>query len=175
LAKVASGQPCVTEKTPDNFRFLGLIEQLFPQARIVLCRRDPLDIGLSCYFHDFTGDHRYACDLADLGCYYRQQERLLQHWRATLRLPMMDACYEDLVKGQEPVTRRLLEFCRLPWDDRCLAFHENRRIVHTASAEQVVRPIYRSSIGRHCHYRQHLAPLIEALQGDADPKQPVEL
>lgn len=172
LAKIAAGRRCVTEKTPDNFRFLGLIEQLFPEARIIICRRDPRDLGLSCYFHDFTGNHPYACDLADLGYFVRQHERLLQHWRATLSLPMLDACYEDLVDHQEPVMRRLLEFCRLPWDDRCLAFHENRRIVHTASAEQVRRRIYGSSVGRYRNYEQHLAPLIEALKQEDDDAPP---
>jgi len=169
LAKVRAGRRCVTEKTPDSVRFLGLIEQLFPEARIVICRRDPLDICLSCYFHDFTGDHPYAYDLSDLGYYWRAHERLLAHWQAVLNIPMMPVRYEHLVTDQEPVMRRLLAFCQLPWHERCLAFHENRRIVHTASAEQVRQPIYRTSIGRHRHYERHLASLIEALnREDAD-------
>jgi hypothetical protein len=170
----ASGRPCVTEKSPDTFRYLGLIEKLFPDARIVLCRRDPRDVGLFCYFHGFTGHHPYAYDVADLGCYCGEYERLLRHWRATVGLPMMEVRYEDLVQRQEPVTRRLLEFCQLAWDDRCLASHENPRPVHTASAGQVRQRIYGSSIGRYRHYEAHLGPLIEALELHRDDAPPAE-
>ncbi|MDY7108268.1 MAG: sulfotransferase [Planctomycetota bacterium] len=167
LGKVAHGNVCVTEKTPDTFRYLGFVEQLFPNARVIFCLRDPRDVGLSCFFHDFTGDHPWAYDLADLGRYCREYERLVAHWRATLGLPMMDVRYEDLVENQAPVTRHLLEFCGLPWDARCLAFHENRRPVHTASAGQVRRRLYGSSIGRYRRYEAHLGPLLRALESPA--------
>jgi tetratricopeptide (TPR) repeat protein len=172
LEKVARGRPCVTEKTPDTFRYLGLIQQLLPAARLIFCLRDPRDVSLSCFFHEFTGDHPWAYDLSDLGHYCREYERLLAHWRATLDLPMMDVRYEDLVEDQALVTRRLLEFCGLPWEERCLAFHGNRRAVHTASASQVRRRLYGSSIGRYRHYEAHLGPLLEALASpitDAPP------
>jgi len=174
LQKLAGQRPRVTEKTLTNSLHLGLIELLFPSARIIMCQRDPLDTCLSCYFHDFTGDHPYAWDLGDLGFYYGEHDRLLEHWRRTIRLPMITVRYEELVADQVGVTRRLLDFCDLSWNDSCLAFHENRRLVSTASAEQVRRPIYRSSVGRHRNYEKNLGPLKAALAGRGpEPACPV--
>ena len=175
LARIAGDRPITTDKSPQNLHYLGMLELLFPHARVIVCHRDPLDTCLSCYFCDFAGAHPYAYDLEDLGFFYRMHDRLIDHWAEALRIPMMTIQYEQLVNEQEPVTRQLLSFCDLPWHEQCLAFHRNPRAVHTASAEQVRQPIYRTSIGRHRHYERHLASLIEALKGDAGPKQPVEL
>jgi hypothetical protein len=105
----------------------------------------------------------FAWDLADLGNYYRQYERLLAHWRAVLPLRLLEVRYEDLVRDQEAVSRRLVAFCGLDWDERCLSFHDNPRPVHTVSVLQVRRPISTSSVGRWRRYRKHLGPLCEAL------------
>ena len=171
LALLSREARYITDKMPQNFLALGLIALLFPNARVVHCRRDPMDTCLSCYFHDFTGYHPYVYRLANLGFYYRQYQRLMRHWQAVLPLPILEVVYEDLVADPEAGTRRLLTFCDLPWDDRCLRFYESRRIVHTSSYQQVRKPIYRSSLGRWRHYAAHLEPLRQALLGLEDQRR----
>jgi tetratricopeptide (TPR) repeat protein len=152
----------VTDKMPLNFLHLGLIAALFSRARVVHCVRDPLDVCLSCYFQDF-GSVTFSCDLKDLGSFYRDYVRLMAHWRKVLPLALMDVVYEDLVERPEPVTRQLVSFCGLPWDARCLTYHQNPRPVHTASQVQVRQPVYKSSVGRWRRYSKYLRPLFEAL------------
>jgi tetratricopeptide (TPR) repeat protein len=153
----------VTDKLPNNFQRLGLIALLFPKARIVHCVRDPLDTCLSCYFQYFEHGQPFAYDLEHLGLYYRDYERLMAHWRAVLPSPILDVPYEALIADQEGWSRKLVDFLGLPWDERCLAFHENERVVRTASFWQVRQPIYASSVGRWHHYGKHLGPLLKAL------------
>jgi hypothetical protein len=153
----------ITDKLPSSYLRLGLIALLFPRARIIHCHRDPLDTCLSCFFQNFGRNQPLCADLRKLGTVYRQYERLMAHWRRVLHIPTLEVRYEDLVKNQEPESRRLIDFCGLPWDDRCLAFHRTQRAVNTASFWQVRQPIYISSIGRWRHYERHLTPLKEAL------------
>ena len=164
LASLGHGAERVTDKLPGNFLHLGIIARLFPGARIVHCLRDPLDTCLSCYFHDFGGIHPYAYDLGDLGFAYRQYECLMDHWRSTLPLPILEVRYEDLIADQEGMSRALVAFVGLDWRDECLQFHRTPRLVHTASYDQVRRPLYTSSVGRARHYYPHLGRLVEALQ-----------
>jgi tetratricopeptide (TPR) repeat protein len=160
----------VSDKWPQNFLRLGFIATLFPQARLIWCRRDPIDTCLSCFFHLFRLN--FTSDLDFLGRYYRDLERLLAHWKSVLPLPILEVDYEELVAQQEAVSRRIIDFCGLEWDERCLKFHENRRPVRTASTLQVRRPIYTSSVGRWRRYAAHLEPLIAAL-GSGDPSNSV--
>jgi hypothetical protein len=118
----------------------------------------------SCYCQYFHALN-FTWDLEDLGDYYRQDERLMAHWRTTLPLRMRDVSYEELVNNQEAVSRRMTDFCGLDWDERCLAFYDNRRPVHTRSVLQVRRPMYASSVGRWKCYEKHLQPLRGALTG----------
>jgi hypothetical protein len=152
----------VIDKMPSNFLHLGLIATLFPKARIIHCQRDPRDTCLSCYFQFFTGLN-FAWDLIDLAAFYRQYERLMAHWTQVLPLRMLDVSYEQLVSNQQEVSQQLVAFCGVDWDERCLAFHDNPRRVHTASTLQVRRPIYSSSVGRWLRYEKHLQPLLGAL------------
>jgi tetratricopeptide (TPR) repeat protein len=152
----------VTDKMLQTYAHLGIIATLFPHARVICCRRDPRDVCLSCFFHFFKG-LSFTWDLADLGRYYRDYERLMAHWRAVLPLPILEVVYEDLVANQESVSRRLVDFCGLEWDDRCLQFHENPRPIKTPSVLQVRQPIYQSSVGRWQRYAAHLSPLFQAL------------
>ena len=154
----------VTDKMPHNFLHLGLIQMLFPKARVIHIRRDPLDTCLSCYFQEFSASHSYAYDLTQLGAYYRQYERLMAHWEQVLDLPMLHIRYEDLVDDQEGVSRRMVEFCGLEWDNRVLRFHETRRNVATPSFDQVRQPMYRKSVQRWKNYEVHLDPLMQALK-----------
>jgi hypothetical protein len=153
----------VVDKMPFNFLHLGVIATLLPKARVVHCRRDPIDTCLSCFFQNFAEPHPFALDLAHLGHYYREYERLMAHWAEVLPLPVFKLSYEELTADQEAVSRRLVEFCGLEWDERCLRFNETERHVRTASALQVRRPLYRTSVGRWKRYERHLAPLLEAL------------
>ena len=163
LRALSPGAERVTEKGIGNYLHVGLIAALFPKARIIHIRRDPLDTCLSCYFHNFTGRQDYTYDLVDIGVYYREYERLMAHWRKVLLRPMLEVQYEELVADQAAVSRRIIAHCGLDWDDRCLDFHRTERAVQTASAGQVRQPIYASSIGRWRPYERHLGPLKRAL------------
>ena len=167
-----------TDKLPGNFLHIGLIHLILPHAKIVHCVRDAVDTCLSCYKINFAGSGMgFAYDLEDLGLYYRLYERLMRHWKALLPGRILDMSYEALVAEPRSEIRKLLEFCELPWEDACLAFHETERAVQTASAGQVRRPLYQTSVGRWKHYERHLGTLVDALgertrpaAGAASPK-----
>ncbi len=159
----------ITDKMPSNYFFIGLIHLALPNARIVHVMRDPVDTCLSCFSKLFNGEQNHTYDLAELGRYYRHYAELMAHWRAVLPAGrMLEIRYEDVVADVEAAACALVAHCGLPWDARCLAFHEHRRPVRTASASQVRRPIYRSSRGRWRVYREHLHPLLVSL-GDLAP------
>lgn len=162
LQKRAGDAVVVTDKLPGNFLFLGLIALLFPDAKILHTRRDPLDTCLSCYFQYFVGAHPYSYDLRQLGRYYRQYDKLMAYWRQR-GIPFLDVQYEDLVADVEGVSRQMTTYCGLEWDDNCLDFHRSGRVVATASYHQVNRPIFTASVGRWRHYAEYLAPLRESL------------
>lgn len=153
----------ITDKMPYNYLHLGLIQMLFPKARIIHCIRDARDTCLSCYFQNFIGQHPYAYNLEHLGSYYRGYERLMAHWRRHISLPLFELRYEDLVAAPEDTIARLLDFCGLEWSDVCLRFHESRRTVRTASYQQIRRPLYSASVGRWRHYEKHLSGLLREL------------
>ncbi len=163
LASRAQDVARVTDKMPHNFVQLGLIDLLFPGARVIHCMRDPLDTCLSIYFHPFIAHHAYATDLTNLGLYYRQYLRLMDHWRTVLRIPLLEIRYEDLVENPVEKTRELVDFCELPWDERCLRYHESGRVANTFSYNQVRQPIYKKSVARWRRYEKHIGPLVAAL------------
>jgi len=159
----------VTDKMPGNFRYLGLIRDMLPNARVIHVSRDPVDTCLSCFMHLFAGVHAYSYDLSELGRYYRAYAGLMAHWRRVLPGDFLhEVRYEELVSDPGSQVARLLDHCGLEWDAACLDFHRSERAVRTVSATQVRRPMYRSSIGRWKPYREHLQPLFEAL-GDLAP------
>jgi tetratricopeptide (TPR) repeat protein len=160
LEQLGPGALRVTDKMPQNYFYAGFIAALFPHARIIHCRRDPLDTCVSCYTHNFAD---FSTSLETLSWYYREYERLMAHWRLVLPLPMHEVQYETLVAQPDAVIRDLIAFCRLPWDERCLTFHENRGPVHTVSRMQVRRPLYASSVGGWRKYAPFLDPLRTAL------------
>ena len=155
----------VTDKMPTNFLHLGLINILFPEARVIHCMRDPLDTCLSCYFQNFGPWDSYTQDLRSLGVFYREYLRLMAHWKAVLDIPILDVQYEELVADQEVISRKMIEFCGLEWDENCLRFFESKRTVATASHDQVRQPIYQRSVGRWKNYEAYLEPLKESLAG----------
>jgi Flp pilus assembly protein TadD len=159
----SSDATVITDKMPHNFLHIGLIALILPEARIIHCRRNPLDNCFSIYSNNFNERHAYAHDLADLGWYYRQYESLMDHWRSVLPHMILDVQYEELVDDLERQTRRILDFIGLPFDEACLDFQNNRRSVTTISRSQVRQPMYRTSIERWRPYEKHLGPLIAAL------------
>ncbi|WP_353162214.1 sulfotransferase [Salinisphaera shabanensis] len=163
LAARAPEAARVTDKMPFNMLWLGLIARLFPNARVVYCRREAMDNCLSCYFQLFNQGMRFAYDQGHVGQVYRQHERLMAHWAAHLPLPMLTVDYEALVADPEAQSRRLIGFTGLDWDDRCLDFHRQARDVRTASVWQVRQPVYRSSVERWRAYAPWLGPLEAAL------------
>jgi tetratricopeptide (TPR) repeat protein len=167
---LAPGAPRVTDKMPSNFRLAGLIALMLPGARIVHCRRDPLDTCLSCYATRFADGQPFTYDLRELGLYYRAYERLMAHWRAVLAPErFIEVSYEDVVADLEGQARRLVAFCGLPWDESCLTFHRSTRQVRTASVNQVRQPLHGASVGRWKAYGARLGPLLEALGGSSRP------
>jgi tetratricopeptide (TPR) repeat protein len=154
----------ITDKMPGNFPFAGMIHLALPNARIVHVRRDPIDTCVSCFSMLFANGHPYSYDLAELGRYYRAYEAVMAHWRRVLPDgAMLEVRYEDVVADLETQARRVVSYCGLEWDDACLAFHATQRNVLTASATQVRRPIYRTSVGRWRPYEHLLRPLIAEL------------
>jgi tetratricopeptide (TPR) repeat protein len=154
----------VVDKSTYNSDYLGPIHSVFPNARIIYVRRDPLDTCLSCYFHQFSTAQNFTMDLADLAHYYREHQRLIAHWRNVLPAgTLLEVRYADLVEDQEKWTRRIMDFIGLEWDERCLDFHTAERPVLTASFWQVRQKIYKISLGRWRNYEKFIGSL-RALQ-----------
>jgi tetratricopeptide (TPR) repeat protein len=164
VAPMAMGRRHVIDKMPSNFAHAGLIRLVLPDARIIHCRRDPVDTCLSCYTKLFAGEQAFAYDQAELGRFHRSYQALMAHWRAVLPAShFVEFDYEAVVDDLEREARRMLEFLGLKWDARVLRFHEAERPVRTASVSQVRQPIYRSSAGRWRKHAAHLQPLLAAL------------
>jgi hypothetical protein len=158
----------ISNKMPSSFFYVGLIHLAMPNARIIHTRRHPIDTCVSCFTKLFAGVQNFSYDLGELGRYYRRYDELMAHWRRVLPADaMLDVPYEDMVEDFEPWARRIVAYCGLEWDDACLSFHETKRPVRTASASQVRRPIFKSSIGRWLAYKDLLDPLIKELPADA--------
>lgn len=154
----------VTDKMPHNFQAVGFIAMMFPKARIIHTRRSPMDTCLSIWQQNFNDAHTYARNLSDLGHHYAQYLDLMEHWRQVLPGRLLEIDYENLVENQEEVSRKMIDFVGLPWDEACLRPHEVTRTVLTASVWQVRQPVYKRSAGRWKNYEKHLAPLRDALK-----------
>jgi tetratricopeptide (TPR) repeat protein len=154
----------LVDKQPLNYLYAGLIARALPAARIVAVARDPMDSCYAMYKSLFTNAYPFSYDLDDLGRYYAAWHRLLRHWQSTLGEQLLIVQYEDLVANQEVQSHRIIEHCRLPWEDACLAFHERRGAVTTASAAQVRRPLYSTSVGKWRRFERQLAPLAQLLR-----------
>lgn len=149
----------VTDKMPNNFNHLGLISILFPNARIIHCKRNPLDTCISIFFQNFSGHIPYSNDLTTIALYYNEYLKLMNHWKNILDMQILEIRYEDLVSSTEETARKMIDFCGLHWDEACLEFHKSRRIVSTASYDQVRQPIYNESVDRWKNYDQHLSEI----------------
>jgi tetratricopeptide (TPR) repeat protein len=165
MRRLAPDATRITDKMPQNFLLLGLLHAFFPAAKIVHCRRDPLDTCVSCFTVLFGEGQEFAYELSELGDYYGMYAALMKHWREVLPTgSLLTVDYEDVVTDIRKAAERLLKHCDLHWDEACVAFHENKRPVQTASVYQVRQPLYRSSVGRWRRFEKHLGPLCETLQ-----------
>jgi tetratricopeptide (TPR) repeat protein len=161
-----TGRPLFIDKMPNNFRHIGLIHLMLPNARIIDARREPLACCFGNLKQLFANGQEFAYSIEDIARYYRTYLELMRHWNAVLPGRILTVHHEDVVADLEGSVRRLLEFCGLPFEPACLQFHETARSVRTASSEQVRRPISREGLEQWRHYEPWLGPLKEAL-GDA--------
>jgi tetratricopeptide (TPR) repeat protein len=153
----------IIDKMPGNAMHLGFISRLAPGAKIILCTRDLRDVGLSIFTLRFFGHHPYAHDLASLGFYLSEHERLMTHWRRVLPLPLLEVALTDWTDDFSGTLARTLDFLDLPHDPACERFYENTRLVRTASAAQVRQKVNRRGIGRWRTYETQLAALLREL------------
>ncbi len=154
----------VTDKLLGNYNRIGLIKLALPNATIIHCRRNPVDSCLSIYSNHFADIQEHANDLGRLGRYYRRYHSLMQHWRNVLpEGAFLDLQYEETVQDIEAAARRIIAYCGLDWDPKCLDFRNNARRVATLSITQVRRPVYTSSVDRWRNYEKHLGPLLKGL------------
>ena len=158
----------IIDKTPTNFLYVGLIRLMLPGAKIIHTQRNAMDTCLSIFQTHLIGAmHRYAFDLKELGLFYKQYERIMAHWHEVLPPDsILDVRYESVISDQEAESRKMIAYVGLEWEDECLSFYENRRIVNTASASQVRQPIYGSSVERWRSYEKHLELLHRNIMGD---------
>ncbi|MGH8222929.1 MAG: tetratricopeptide repeat-containing sulfotransferase family protein, partial [Woeseiaceae bacterium] len=172
------GAPYFIDKNPNNFIFTGLLKLAIPNARIITACRHPLDSCLGTFKQLFASGQPFSYDMTELGEYYLQYRRLMEHWHEVLPGFVLDVHYEEVVADFEAQLRRLLDFCGLPFEESCLRFHETERAVKTASSEQVRRPIYTSSLHRWRNYEPWLGelvhilePVLRTLPGEARPAE----
>jgi tetratricopeptide (TPR) repeat protein len=162
-AALRSGREHFTDKLPNNFSHIGLIHAILPNATIIDARRHPMDACFSTFKQHFAEGQTFSYDLADLGRYYRSYLSLMDHWDTVLPGKVLHVQYEELVREPEANVRRVLAHCGLGFEPACLRFHETRRAVRTASAEQVRQPLYTSGVGYWRHFERELEPLRQAL------------
>jgi hypothetical protein len=155
----------IVDKMPDNYLYLRLLAVLFPRAKFIHCRRDLRDVAVSCWMTNFR-QIRWANDPEHIASRFAEYQRLMAHWQRTLPVAVLDVAYEDTIADLEGVVRRLVAWCGLDWEPGCLAFHESKRPVRTASVTQVRQPLYTRSVARWKHYEAALADLFAKLPPD---------
>ncbi|WP_293858132.1 tetratricopeptide repeat-containing sulfotransferase family protein [Steroidobacter sp.] len=154
----------VTDKMPFNFAQLGMITYVYPGARIIHCKRNALDVGLSCFIETFGDNHSWSLSLRGIGHYYRQYARLMSHWTELFAGRILEVNYEDMTRAPEVTLRAVLNFLDAGWNEEWASYLDSKRSIRTPSNWQVRQPIYTSSLGRAEQYRDQLGPLIEALE-----------
>jgi tetratricopeptide (TPR) repeat protein len=158
------GAERLVDKMLFNYLWVGLIRLILPNARIIQCVRDPVDIGLSIWKLWFSSNLPWTYDLQEIGRYYNAYNKIMAHWHRLFPGEIYQVRYEEMVADQETQTRKLLEYCRLPWDDKVLHFYDNKRSVQTASVLQVRQPIYTDSVKKWKKFEKYLQPLIQEVE-----------
>ncbi len=156
----------LVNKFPHNFLYIGLLLLMFPNAKIVHLKRNPMAICFSCYKKRFVHGHDYSFDLEDLGRYYLAYEALMHHWERVLPGKVYTVEYEKLTSDFETEARKLIAFCGLEWDDACLDFYKNKRAVRTASLSQIRKPIYSDAVSFWRNFEEQLKPLSDIVMVD---------
>lgn len=159
LRGLGANSPKVTDKMPGNIFYLGFIHLIFPQAKVIYCRRNPLDTFISGFLLRFSEPVKHVASQESFYHYFKCSERISNHWKDVLPDAILEVTYEDFVADQEKWTRAILDHVELPWDDACLDYFRTKRAVRTGSAAQVRKPLYTTSIGRHRGYDAHLKEL----------------
>jgi tetratricopeptide (TPR) repeat protein len=168
LRSLAPGALRVTDKAPFNLFWAGIVHILFPRARIVHCRRDPIDTCVSIYATHVRGNWEFSHDRGDLAFYYREYLRLMAHWRSVLPPDrLLEVDYEDVTANPDGAARRLIAFCGLEWDPACARPDQNAAVVTTANTWQARQPVFRSSVGRWRRYEPWLGELLQLLPESA--------
>ena len=158
-----SGRLYFVDKMPNNYRNIGIIQMILPNAKIIDARRDPMDCGFSNFKQLYANGHHFSYGLDDIGSYYRNYVEIMEHWDRVLPGVVLRVQHEDVLADLEGCVRRILEHCNLPFEQACVDFHKTERRVHTASSEQVRRPINRDGVDRWKSYEEWLEPLKLAL------------
>jgi hypothetical protein len=153
----------IVDKQLYNIFLIPMLFRILPQAKVVVVKRHPLDVCLSCYATLFSGGQLFSYDLHELGKMYKIFDRLLHSWKSNYGQRILVVSYEEMINDLSAQTRQILKFVDMPWDEACLDFHRNSRRVETASSAQVRQPLYRSSVGRWHAYAYHLHPLRQTL------------
>jgi hypothetical protein len=161
-----TGKPRFIDKMPNNFRHIGLIHLMLPNARIIDARREPMACCFGNFKQLFAHGQEFTYSIEDIARYYRTYLELMQHWDTVLPGRVLRIQHEDVVDDLEGSVRRLLEHCELEFEPACVEFHKTERSVRTASSEQVRQPIYREGLDQWRHYEPWLQSLRESL-GDA--------
>ena len=156
--------PFFTDKMPNNFAYVGFIKTILPNAKIIDARRHPMDSCFGCFKQHFAKGQTFTYDLFELGEFYLEYYQLMDHWDEVLPGQVLRVQYEEVVADLETQVRRILSFCELPFEEGCIAFHETKRSVRTASSEQVRQPIYSGSVQTWKRYGAHLDSLKEILE-----------
>lgn len=159
-----SDLPYFTDKNPNNFMHIGFLHLTLPNAKVINARRHPLDSCFGSFKQLFASGQSFTYDMIELGEYYLQYQRVMDHWHEVMPGKVLDVQYEDVVADTETQIRRILDHCGLGFEESCLNFHQTDRAVKTASSEQVRQPIYASSVHTWRHYEEHLGDLIEVLE-----------
>jgi tetratricopeptide (TPR) repeat protein len=154
----------VVDKMPDNYLWLGYISAIFPKAKIIYSKRDLHDIAVSCWITNFK-QIRWSCTQEDIAGRIQNHVRIMEHWKKVLPIPVLEVEYEQTVEDLEGVARRMIDFCGLEWDPACLAFHQSKRTVRTASLSQVRQPVYKKSVQRWKNYEEPLKTLFTIIDG----------
>lgn len=157
------GAPFFTDKMPNNFAHVGLLQAIIPNAKIIDARRHPLDSCVGCFKQHFAKGQTFTYDLFELGEFYLEYDQLMSHWNEVLPGKVLRVQYEDVVQDLETQVRRILDYCGLPFEEACVNFHETKRSVRTASSEQVRQPIYNKSMNTWQGFDTQIAPLKEIL------------
>ena len=158
--------PKFTDKMPNNFRHIGLIHLIMPNAKIIDARRYPLDCCFSMFKQLFAQGQEFTYGLEEAGSYYNSYVKLMNHWDRVLPNKILRVNNEDVIDDLDGQVNRILDFLELPFEEECISFHETDRLVRTASSEQVRQPINKKGMGRWKPYAKHLKPLLESLDKD---------